>query len=78
MPKLVPISAEKLIKILLKLNFEVIRIKGSHHFLMRNSDKKTTTVPVHKGEIIGQGLLRQILRDIELTVEEYENVRLKK
>jgi predicted RNA binding protein YcfA (HicA-like mRNA interferase family) len=28
------------------------------------------TVPVHKGRAIGPGLLRKILRDIELTPEE--------
>jgi len=29
-----------------------------------------TTVPVHSGEIIGPGLLRSILRDVELSAEE--------
>ena len=48
-PKL---SGSKLIKILEKLGFEVIRIKGSHHFL-KHADERCTTVPVHRNEIIG-------------------------
>jgi len=29
-----------------------------------------TTVPVHSGETIGPGLLRSILRDVELSVDD--------
>jgi predicted RNA binding protein YcfA (HicA-like mRNA interferase family) len=29
-----------------------------------------TTVPVHSGEILGPGILRSILRDVELSVED--------
>lgn len=56
----------QLIKVLRRLGFDVIRIKGSHHFL-RHSDGRCTVVPVHRGETIGRGLLAQILRDCELT-----------
>ena len=33
-------------------------------------DGRATTVPVHSGETIGPGLLRAILRDVELSVDE--------
>lgn len=46
--------------------FEVVRIKGSHHFL-RHADGRTTIVPVHVGETIGPGLMSKVLRDTELT-----------
>jgi len=49
-----------------KLGFEVIRTKGSHHFL-RHPDGRSTVIPVHRGETIGRGLLAQILRDCELS-----------
>ena len=39
-------SGKELIKILNKLGFEVIRIKGSHHFL-KHIDGRTTVIPVH-------------------------------
>ena len=38
---------------------------------MRHVDGRVTTVPVHKGQDIGRGLLRKILRDAELTREEF-------
>jgi predicted RNA binding protein YcfA (HicA-like mRNA interferase family) len=62
----------QLIKALRRLGFEIIRIKGSHHFL-RHPDGRCTVVPVHRGESIGRGLLAQILRDCELTREEILN-----
>jgi len=62
----------QLIKALRHLGFEIIRIKGSHHFL-RHPDGRCTVVPVHRGESIGRGLLAQILRDCELTREEIQN-----
>ena len=49
--------------------FEVVRVRGSHHFL-RHSDGRTTVIPVHSGDTIGPGLLLQILRDCDLSPEE--------
>lgn len=60
------LSGTRLIKALRRMGFDVIRIKGSHHFL-RHPDGRTTVVPVHRGESIGPGLLVQILRDCEIT-----------
>ncbi len=59
-------SGVQLVKALRRQGFEVIRVKGSHHFL-RHPDGRCTVVPVHRGEMIGRGLLAQILRDCELT-----------
>jgi predicted RNA binding protein YcfA (HicA-like mRNA interferase family) len=48
----------------------VDRTCGSHIFL-KNPGGRETVVPVHSGETIGPGLLRAILRDVELPVEEF-------
>ncbi len=69
-PKL---SGSKLIKILEKLGFEVIRIKGSHHFL-KHTDERCTTIPVHRNEIIGSGLLNKILDDCEISKDELKKL----
>ena len=63
------INGSRLIKALRRFGFEVVRSKGSHHFL-RHPDGRCTVVPVHRGEMIGPGLLAQILRDCEITREE--------
>jgi hypothetical protein len=39
-------------------------------FFSSTWDGRTTVVPVHSGETIGLGLLRAILRDVELSKDE--------
>jgi len=70
MTKLPRVTGKELISTLLKYGFEVSRIKGSHHVL-KHRDGRTTVVPVHSGEIIGPGLLVKILRDCDITKEEF-------
>ena len=41
---------------------------------MARPDGRTTVVPVHAGEDLGPGLLRQILRDADLTVEQFSKL----
>ncbi len=69
MSTLPSLNGTQLIKALRRLGFDLIRIKGSHHFL-RHPDGRCTVVPVHRGETIGRGLVAQILRDCEITRED--------
>jgi len=66
-------SGKELISILRKFGFEVIRIKGSHHYL-KHIDGRTTVIPVHSNEDIGIGLFMKILKDTEITKDELENI----
>ncbi|MBI5753987.1 type II toxin-antitoxin system HicA family toxin [Candidatus Peregrinibacteria bacterium] len=75
MSGLTPISARKLMKILLSLGFEEVRRKGSHCFFFNNMTGLSTVVPDHGSEDIGRGLLRKILRDIDLAPIEFEKMR---
>ena len=65
------ITGSRLIRALRKLEFEVIRIKGGHHFV-QHKDGRCTVVPLHRGESIGRGLLAQILQDCDITKEELQ------
>jgi predicted RNA binding protein YcfA (HicA-like mRNA interferase family) len=69
MSKRPALTGKVLIKAQKKLGFEEIRIKGSHHFL-KHPDNRCTVIPVHSGEIIGKGLLYQILKECEITRED--------
>ena len=64
---------KELVAALGKLGFEVVRIRGSHHYL-RHSDGRAAVVPVHAGETIGSGLMTKILHDCELTGEDLESL----
>jgi len=57
-------------KMLHRLGFERVRQKGSHVFY-RHPDGRTTTVPHHKGRDLSRPLIREILREIELTPAEF-------
>ena len=70
MTKTPRLNAKQIITALKKAGFEVIRSKGSHRFL-KHEDDRCTVVPVHAGEIIGVGLLLKILRDAELSLDEF-------
>jgi predicted RNA binding protein YcfA (HicA-like mRNA interferase family) len=69
MTRLPRLKGKELVRALEKAGFTVDRSRGSHVFL-RHPDGRTTTVPIHSGETIGPGLLRAILRDVELSVDE--------
>ena len=64
------LKTKDLVRILKRLGFQEMRQKGSHRFFM-HSDGRTTIVSVHKNEDIGRGLLRQILREIEVSPDEF-------
>ena len=67
------VTGKDLLKALGRAGFQVIRVRGSHHFL-RHSDGRRTVVPVHAGETIGPGLLARILRDCELSRQELSDL----
>lgn len=73
MTKLPRVKGQVLIAALRRAGFEVIRIKGSHHFL-HHPDGRCTVIPVHRGEIIGPGLMSKILRDCEMTFADLEEL----
>ena len=70
MAKLPRLRGQDVIDTLKKAGFEVLRIKGSHHFL-KHEDGRCTVVPVHRGEIIGPGLMSKILRDCDIDRDEF-------
>ncbi len=72
MTRLVLIDAFRMERLLFKLGFERVRQKGSHVFY-RHPDGRFTTVPHHKGRILARPLIREILKEIEIGVEEYNH-----
>jgi len=72
MRRLPSVTGKELVAALKRLGFEVIRTKGSHHYL-RHPDGRATVIPVHRGETIGRGLMAKILRDADISRDELQN-----
>lgn len=64
------LKAKELIKIVEKLGFVNSRNRGSH-FFFKHKNGRTTVIPVHSGKTIGLGLMRSILKDIGMSVDEF-------
>ena len=67
------VTGKRLIVALQRAGFLIQRVKGSHHFF-RHPDGRTTVIPVHSGESLGPGLLAKVLRDVEITRNELEEL----
>lgn len=68
------LKPREVVEILLSLGFQEVRQRGSHKQL-RHPDGRTTTVPFHAGRDISPILLRQIAKDVGLTVDQFLAVR---
>lgn len=67
--KLPRVSASEIIKVLEKCGFVMTRQSGSHK-IYKNSEGKRATVPFHAGKILHPKVLKSILNEADLTVEE--------
>ena len=71
MAKLPLLSANELVKILKKMDFELKRQRGSHMFFA-HSDGRTTIIPNHPGEKIYRGLLNKIIKhDLQISRDDF-------
>jgi predicted RNA binding protein YcfA (HicA-like mRNA interferase family) len=68
--KLQLVDAAVMERLLFSLGFVRTRQKGSHAFY-RHDDGRTTTLPHHKGRTMSRPLLREILKDIDISPDEY-------
>ncbi len=64
------LKPRQVIGILTALGFSEVRQRGSHK-RFRHPDGRATTVPVHPSRDLSPLLVRQIARDIGLTVDDF-------
>ena len=70
-PKLPRVSGRRLVRALKRAGFEEQRQRGSHLHMRRASDRRRVTVPIHQGRTVPAGTLRAILRDADISVDEF-------
>jgi predicted RNA binding protein YcfA (HicA-like mRNA interferase family) len=70
MSNLPVLKPREVVAILKKLGFVEVRQRGSHR-QYRHPDGRSTTVPFHARRDISPILLRQIAREVGLTIDEF-------
>ena len=68
-PKLPSFNSRQVIAILKRHGFALDRQSGSHAIFI-HPDGRRTTVPIHGRRDLGKGILHQIMKDAELTVDD--------
>ncbi len=68
--KLPRVSASEAIRALEKAGFFLPRQSGSHR-IYKNAEGRRATVPFHSGKELHPKILKSILRDADLTTEEF-------
>jgi len=68
--KLPRISASKVIRVLKKKGFKLVRQSGSH-LIFRNENGVRVTVPQHSGKTLHPKILRSIMRDSGIGPEDF-------
>jgi len=68
------VTAVEVIKVLERVGFFLARQSGSHK-IYKNREGRRVTVPYHAGKILHPKVLKSILRDADLTMEQFEKMR---
>ncbi len=71
--KLPRVTAKDVIRVLEKKGFILVRQSGSHK-IYRNEKGKRVTIPYHSGKILHPKILKNILVDAEITIEEFREM----
>jgi predicted RNA binding protein YcfA (HicA-like mRNA interferase family) len=73
MPKLPRLTAREITAVLERIGFSLARQSGSHQ-IFKNAAGRRATVPVHGSRILHPKVLKSILRDAELSLEDLEKL----
>lgn len=73
MSRLTLLPFRELAKVAEMSGFHWVRCKGSHH-TFRSADGRVIVIPDHGSQVIVRPLLRKIIRDMGLSVDEYHTL----
>jgi predicted RNA binding protein YcfA (HicA-like mRNA interferase family) len=70
------VTSREVVKVLESIGFQFVRQSGSSHAIYKRvSDKRRTNVPIHSGKIIKRKTLKAILKDADLTVDQFRDLK---
>ncbi len=64
------VKPRELVRALERMGFHLLRKSKGSHWQFEHPDGRRTTIPMHRGRDLGPGLLRKILRDTEVDIQE--------
>ncbi len=74
--KLPRVTANEMIKIVEKLGFRFSRQSGSHK-IYKNDEGKRVTIAYHSGKILHPKIVKSILVDVGISVDEFKKMMKK-
>lgn len=74
MPKLSPLKPQEIIRKLRALGFEGPTPGGRHAHMVNRTTNKVIPIPMHKGKDVSVGLIRTIIRELNVTLDEWNEL----
>ena len=71
MSRLGSYKGDQVVKTFKRAGWEVARQRSSHVILEKEGYEATLSVPVHKGKGVKRGTLRSLIKDANMTVDEF-------
>jgi predicted RNA binding protein YcfA (HicA-like mRNA interferase family) len=71
--KLPRFTADKVIRVLERAGFVMVRQSGSHK-IYKNKEGVRVTVPYHSGRTLHPKIIKSILKDADLTIEKFKEL----
>ena len=71
MSRLASYRGEDVVKAFQRAGWKIARVRRSHTILEKEGFVATLSVPVHKGKNVKKGTLRDLIKDAELSVEDF-------
>ena len=71
--KLPRVTADKMIKVIEKSGFFLVRQSGGHK-IYKNKRGKRVTIPYHAGKTLHPKVVKSILRDADISIEEFKQL----
>jgi len=72
--KLRLVSGKEAVKKFERLGYKAVRQTGSHIRMWHSLDKNKGPLTIPNHQVIGRGLLRKIIRDAEISVQQFNDL----
>lgn len=65
------VSGREAIRVFERVGFVQVRHRGSHAILKKDRHRNLLSIPIHKGQTLKAGTLRQLIASAGMTIDEF-------